>query len=70
MVNRKGAAKILLWPAFSHNQNGVDARTQFEATQHIPNRKIADNRSHTSISDFWWVTETRHLHLRDSGSGL
>ncbi len=46
MANRKGAAKILLCLAFSHNQNVMDARTEFTDTQDTPNRKLAENRSH------------------------
>ena len=32
MVNRKSAAKTLLWLTFSRNQNVIDARTEFADT--------------------------------------
>ncbi|MGO9569381.1 MAG: hypothetical protein ACLP5H_17745 [Desulfomonilaceae bacterium] len=51
MGNRKGAPKILLSPAFSHNQNVVDARTKLADTQYARKWRLAANRSQGFMGD-------------------
>jgi hypothetical protein len=48
MVNRKSPAKALPRPAFSRNQNVIDAQTELADTQDAPNEKIAQNCSQVS----------------------